>query len=297
MSVLCGWASQDERGKASGGKAGDQTGREVKTGPWYQFGQTVVIRPQDRNKGKQMAQVMKKICNNPHVGYDQSQRTTLWAQMSRNGWNPDKITVNCETDCSALTAVVCKTIGYNISPDVWTGNLRAALARTKEFSAMTSTYYTQQSKGLRAGDIILNPARHVIMAIADGPVVKGQEGINKMIGAKLLLDGSRGATTKKCEVMAVQTGLIRDYKVKLTVTGNYNLATKAAVGKHPVQPGMKGDLVKACQCILYDHGYDPNGIDGSYGPGMKKAVGAFQKANGLVVDYSIGQKTMLRLLS
>lgn len=32
MSVKCGWASIDEWGRASGGKAGDQTGVEVKVG-------------------------------------------------------------------------------------------------------------------------------------------------------------------------------------------------------------------------------------------------------------------------
>ena len=37
MSIKCGWASIDERGRASGGKAGDQTGVEVKIGNWYYF--------------------------------------------------------------------------------------------------------------------------------------------------------------------------------------------------------------------------------------------------------------------
>ena len=32
MAVKCGWASIDERGRARGGSAGDQTGKEVKIG-------------------------------------------------------------------------------------------------------------------------------------------------------------------------------------------------------------------------------------------------------------------------
>ena len=37
MGTLCGWASIDEKGKATGGQKGDQTGREVRTGNWYNF--------------------------------------------------------------------------------------------------------------------------------------------------------------------------------------------------------------------------------------------------------------------
>ncbi len=33
----CAWASIDERGRASGGQAGDQTGRETRIGPYYVY--------------------------------------------------------------------------------------------------------------------------------------------------------------------------------------------------------------------------------------------------------------------
>lgn len=55
MGTLCGWASIDENGKATGGQKGDQTGREVRTGNWYSFGQTVVLRFKDRNKATKAA--------------------------------------------------------------------------------------------------------------------------------------------------------------------------------------------------------------------------------------------------
>ena len=42
MAVLCAWASANEYGKTTGGKAGDQTGKEVKCGNIYNFGQTRV---------------------------------------------------------------------------------------------------------------------------------------------------------------------------------------------------------------------------------------------------------------
>lgn len=42
-------------------------------------------------------------------------------------------------------------------------------------------------------------------------------------------------------------------------------------------------------------GYDPNGIDGSFGPGCKAAVKQFQKDNGLSVDGSVGPATKAKL--
>lgn len=42
-------------------------------------------------------------------------------------------------------------------------------------------------------------------------------------------------------------------------------------------------------------GYDPQGIDGKFGPGCKKAVEAFQKDQGLKIDGIVGKKTLHKL--
>lgn len=128
-------------------------------------------------------------------------------------------------------------------------------------------------------------------------VKKGQRGLNDMLGAKLVIDGSRGPATKKCEVMAVQVGLNKDYRCALAVDGSYGPKSKGAMSNKGVYYGKTGTLVRAVQCILYTHGYDPKGIDGHCGNGMTAAIKAFQKNNGLTVDGSCGAKTMLRLLS
>lgn len=125
----------------------------------------------------------------------------------------------------------------------------------------------------------------------------GQRGLNSMLGAKLVIDGSRGSQTKKCEVMAVQLGLNRDYKCQLAIDGSYGSKSKACMSNKGVYKGKSGVLVRAVQCILYTHGYNPKGIDGHCGDGMTAAIKAFQKNNGLTVDGSCGAKTMLRLLS
>ena len=46
-------------------------------------------------------------------------------------------------------------------------------------------------------------------------------------------------------------------------------------------PGAKGDDVRILQQFLLDAGYVKSKPDGDYGPGTRKAVQAFQKANGL----------------
>lgn len=65
--------------------------------------------------------------------------------------------------------------------------------------------------------------------------------------------------------------------------------------------GSKGEQIKTIQRILYAMGYkDQNGkalsIDGDFGSKTDYAVRAFQKANGLVVDGSVGSATWTALL-
>lgn len=127
-------------------------------------------------------------------------------------------------------------------------------------------------------------------------IKKGQKGLNKLLGAELVIDGKRGAQTKKCEIMAVQVGLNKDYKCGLAVDGAYGGKSKAAMSNKAVKHGSRGVLVKAVQCLLYTHGYNPTGITGYCGNKTEAAIKAFQKKCGLEPDGSCGAKTMLRLL-
>lgn len=53
--------------------------------------------------------------------------------------------------------------------------------------------------------------------------------------------------------------------------------------------------VTLLQKELSARNYDPNGIDGSFGPGCEEAVKKFQKDNNLNVDGVVGKKTLLKL--
>lgn len=175
MGTLCGWASIDENGKAKGGSAGDQTGREVRTGNWYDFGQKVVLRFKDRNKAKKAAGTMNTLCVGNIVGYDQNQRTTLYTEMEKVGFDASKLKVKCETDCSAMMAVVLASVGIKVSKDIYTGNMVKAIMNTGEFEKLTASKYMSSGEYLLTGDISVNEGRHTIMTLEDGAKASGEE--------------------------------------------------------------------------------------------------------------------------
>ena len=59
--------------------------------------------------------------------------------------------------------------------------------------------------------------------------------------------------------------------------------------------GSTGPDVTALQQRLQELGFDPNGVDGIFGPGTESAVKAFQQANGLAVDGVVGPNTQAAL--
>jgi putative chitinase len=62
-----------------------------------------------------------------------------------------------------------------------------------------------------------------------------------------------------------------------------------------LKQGSSGPDVKDLQQRLKDFGFDPNGVDGKFGPGTEAAVRAFQQSNGLSVDGKVGPNTSAAL--
>lgn len=128
MTKWCVAARIDERGKAVGGRAGDQSKTEVNvhtlagTGAW-----TYILRP-PKNANIIVEQAFA-AAKNDNIGYDQNQRTTLHAQAKASKWNINNIETACECDCSSLVAVLCIIAGFNVSKDIYTGNQVAALVK------------------------------------------------------------------------------------------------------------------------------------------------------------------------
>jgi putative chitinase len=64
-----------------------------------------------------------------------------------------------------------------------------------------------------------------------------------------------------------------------------------------LRQGSSGPDVTSLQQKLKDLGFDPNGIDGNFGPGTRNAVIAFQQSKGLQADGIAGPATLAALQS
>ena len=67
------------------------------------------------------------------------------------------------------------------------------------------------------------------------------------------------------------------------------------MGLLPLRRGSSGTAVVTLQLRLEELGFDPGGIDGSFGPGTERAVRAFQDLNGLTADGVVGDTTAAAL--
>ena len=73
---------------------------------------------------------------------------------------------------------------------------------------------------------------------------------------------------------------------------NFDLEiTEAVLTERTLRRGDRGDDVKVLQQQLLDFGFDPNGVDGIFGPGTERALKAFQKRAGITVDGLAGGQT------
>ena len=166
--IKIGQASRDERGRYSGGIAGDQDGREVLIREWYNRPWNKVLRAKNPSIAEKIATAMEKACKNDYIGYDQNQRTTLYNLAKANGWKIEDIKTPCETDCSALVSVCVNAAGIKVSGDIYTGNEANALLRTGEFELLSAPKYLLSDEYLRRGDILLYEFHHTAIALQDG---------------------------------------------------------------------------------------------------------------------------------
>lgn len=173
MSVKIGHARMDENNKIVGGAAGDQTSKEVCTSNWYNMPWISVIRPKNSAAAERIAKAMEQACANNYIGYDQSQRDTLYMHAKATKWDLSKITLHCECDCSSLVAVCVNAAGISVSKDIYTGNEQAALMETGQFVVYTSATYVGSSDNLRRGDILLGDG-HTAIVLSNGSNVGTQ---------------------------------------------------------------------------------------------------------------------------
>ena len=210
MSVKIGSARIDENGKAKGGKAGDQTGREVSTQSWYDQKEAKkawrVFRAKNPAQAEMIAQDMQGACDNAHIGYDQGQRGTLYDVSKPLGFNCAKVNTDCETDCSALVRVCCAYAGIML-PNFRTPTEPAVLLNSGAFEELRGDMYSHSSAYLRRGDILVTSTQgHTVVVLSNGTKADEAPPVPVNLGDRELRKGCRGEDVKELQEALMKLG-------------------------------------------------------------------------------------------
>ncbi len=240
MAVIIGSARHDENGKVVGGKAGDQTGHEVETQDWYLHAKGwVCIRAKDPEDREMIALDMEYICENPNIGYDQSQNTTLYQAAKPYAFNAAKVLVPCETDC-ARAVRVCVLYAGIICEDFYTGSEVEALRRTGKFDILTEDKYTKTSDYLLRGDILVTKKKgHTVVVLTDGAKAKEKPPVEH----KTLRRGDKGPEVKEMQTDLRELGFAMVSGKEMVADGSFGAITKATVVAFQTLTGLKADAV------------------------------------------------------
>ena len=215
MAVKIGSARIDERGKISGGKAGDQTGKEVSTQNWYKHSKGWrVLRAKDPAMRPYIAKAMEEACASSLIGYDQNQRNSLYNAIHGTGFDINSLVKAVETDCSALVRV-CSSYGVAemdkdvVITDFYTANEASKLKATGLFEELTGSKYTNTSDYLQRGDVLVTKSKgHTVVVLTDGPRAEDvPEGdAEYVLGERILRNGMSGNDVKEMQTYLIQLG-------------------------------------------------------------------------------------------
>ena len=272
MAIILGSARIDERGKISGGKAGDQkqtsstndTKGEVSMQPYYMhskgwFG----FRFKKAKHAQKMAEAMKQACNNKNIGYDQNDRLDIMTALKKYG-TLEKIAEPTECDCSLLIrACIYQATGIDVGV-FYTGNQATVLKNSGLFyEKFTVTSLTL----LYDGDILVTKTKGHTVAVVSGRPRAGATTSSTSSGTKKTYSGKFPELPPR--------GYYKFGDGYETLT-NYKTQIKRL--QKFLNWCMVSDLV----------------VDGEYGAKTKRSVTAFQKKYGLVADGEFGSKSLAK---
>lgn len=166
MVVKVGSARIDENGKLSGGKAGDQTGKEVSTQDYYMHSKGwYLLRPKSAEDADKLAAAMSDACINDNIGYDQGNRLDVISKLKKYG-SMKKIAEKTEADCGTLVRGCCIEAGFDPG-NFNTANEAACLEKTERFEnkvAVTSATV------LHNGDVLVTKTKgHTVIVTSGNP--------------------------------------------------------------------------------------------------------------------------------
>lgn len=341
MAVIIGSARGDEYGGSGWdgrAKAGDQkqTGTpdykgEVSRQEWYKHSKGwYVFRAKNPAAREEIAKNTEEACDNPLIGYDQSENRTFENEAKKVGYIAAKVKVKCETDCGRLQRVGILRAGID-PPEFYTANMKEALEKTGKFYIFTDAAHCNYSTRIIRGDLLCTREKgHVVCVLTDGTraaeerekydgtpepepapaertcadAVKDLQNFlngnyEKIIGKKLKTDGVYGTKTRAAAVAVWKYMANKYYNAGLTV-GNENFfqssrlasakMTDAEVAKHPT-------LGIIIQGVLAGKGYYTAKLDGICGTKTQAAVKKLQKAGKIPEDGSMDPDTWFMLFN
>ena len=164
MATIIGSARIDERGKATGGKAGDQKQTTspdykgevsmqnfyVSSKGWY------ILRAKNPSVASSIALAMTVACNNPNIGYNQARRLDI-IKAGTHATQP----TSC--DCSSLVRQCVREAGVEVG-NFTTANEASVLTATGHFDKFV---YTKGSQ-LYLGDILVTKTKGHTVIVTSG---------------------------------------------------------------------------------------------------------------------------------
>lgn len=228
MGYTIGSARIDERGKISGGAVGD--GKQftvpdykgevslqkfyVSSKGWY------ILRPKNSNIAKGMAEAMKRACNNPNIGYDQSQRLGI----IKYGTNSK---VKTECDCSSLVRQCIKEASGVDVGNFTTYNEAHTLIGSGMFERLSYNTGTV----LYVGDVLVTKSKGHTAIVVESDV------IDTITSYPTLKRGSKGGYVKELQTLLNYSSC----GANLAVDGIFGSITEIAVISYQKMQGLKGD--------------------------------------------------------
>lgn len=215
MGIMIGSARIDENGHISGGKAGDQTGKEISTQPFYIHKKGwYVLRPKSQDVAKSMGNAMLEACANNNIGYDQTNRYGI-INMLKIYKTIKAIKEKTEADCSSTIRACCIQAGFDPG-DFNTQNEVSVLSKTGKFEEKKT--YTSGMK-LYFGDVLVTKTKGHTVVVTQGE--SRTNGSGKPVN--IIVKGCKGS-----DVVWVQN-MLNLYGYKLKVDGIFGDKTLAAV--------------------------------------------------------------------
>lgn len=252
MSIMVSSARSDERGKYSGGKAGDQkqksktndTRGEVSMQAMYTHRKGwYILRPKKVSHADAIAELGIKAANNPNIGYSQSDRLGV----VKHGINTK---VKTNADCSSLVRqAVREATGKDIG-NFTTANEARVLAATGLFTKIA--YVNQSKTPVYNGDILVTKTKgHTVIVVSGNPrprvATAGNTYPVPTRTIKLTDPMMKGDDVKWIQYHLIRLGFLHEYytdskgKKKSNIDGIYGTKTRDAVLAAQKHYGIRED--------------------------------------------------------